>query len=90
MSALPVVEQDREQVPAPRVGMVRIYEGADMMWWEEERLLTERDKAAIQAARKQAWTEIDEDTAETEIGRRWVHEIAMEKYHLDEYRSGME
>lgn len=60
-----------------------------MMWWEEERLLTDRDRAAIDKARTQDWTEIDEDTAETEIGKRRLHEMAMWKYHRDEANAGM-
>lgn len=61
-----------------------------MMWWEEERLLTEKDKAAILLAKSQDWTEIDENTAETVIGRKRIHDIIMRKYHRDEYRTGME
>lgn len=60
-----------------------------MYWWEEERLLTEKDKAAIAKAKSQPWEEIDEDSAETEIGKRWVHDIASSKYHREEFRTGM-
>ena len=61
-----------------------------MNWWEEERLLTDKDRAAISKAREQDWTEIDEDSAETEIGRRRIHAIIMRKYHRDEYKAGMD
>lgn len=76
------------------MGMVRNLKGkgmnvAGLMWWEEERLLTETDKVAIEKAKTQAWEDIDEDTAETEIGRRWVHDIATRKYHYEEARSGL-
>ena len=60
-----------------------------MMWWEEERLLTEKDKEAIRKAKELDWDEIDEDCAETVIGRKWVHNIAMRKYHREEYSAGI-
>lgn len=69
--------------------MVRIHARQDMMWWEEERLLTDKDREAIDKAKKQDWTEIDEDSAETVIGKRWIREIIMRKYHRDEYKTGM-
>ena len=59
-------------------------------WWEEEKLLTEKDKAAIERARATIWEDIDEDWAETEIGRKRVHDIVMRKYHHDEMKAGIE
>lgn len=61
-----------------------------MYWWEEEKLLTERDREAIAAAKKMDWTEIDETSAETPTGRRWVHGIAMRKMRRCECVAGMQ
>ncbi len=69
------------------MGVVRLYSGPDMMWWEEERLLTEKDKAAITLAKSQDWTEIDEASAETVVGRKRLHDIRMRKYHYEEYKA---
>ncbi len=52
-------------------------------------MLTEHDKALIEQARHQRWEDIDEDAAETEEGRKALHDIAVSKYHYDEYKSGM-
>lgn len=60
-----------------------------MYWWEEERLLSPKDKEAIAKAKAQRWEDIDENTAETEVGRRWLHDIAMRKYHTDEFNADM-
>lgn len=58
--------------------------------WERDKLLTEKDRAAIARARQSDWTEIDENWAETEAGRYEIHQIAISKYHYDEYREGMQ
>lgn len=60
-----------------------------MMWWEEEAFLTEKDKEAIEKAKSLPWEVIDENSAETEIGRKWVHDIIMRKYHRDEASAGI-
>lgn len=59
-------------------------------WWERDKQLTEKDRAAIRRARKLDWTEIDEDWAETDAGRYELHNIIMSKYHYEEYQAGME
>lgn len=53
-------------------------------WWEIEKLLTPKDKEAIAKARSLPWEDISEDWAETELGRREIHSIIMDKYHRDE------
>ena len=60
-----------------------------MMWWEEERLLTAKDKAAISKAKGQHYSEIDEDSAETILGKKRIHDIAFRKYLDEEYRAGL-
>ena len=60
-----------------------------MNWWQEERLLTEKDKRAVEKAKSQDWQDIDENTAETVLGRRWVHDIAMRKMHREEFAAGI-
>ena len=51
--------------------------------------MTEKDKALVEKARHQRWEDIDEDAADTEEGRRALHDIAIRKYHYDEYKAGM-
>jgi len=58
-------------------------------WWEEEKLLTEKDKKAIAHARTQYYGEIDENEAETELGRQKVRNIILRKYHNEEYSAGI-
>lgn len=60
-----------------------------MDWRERERLLTPKDKEAISVAKKLDWTEIDEDSAESDSGKYEVHSIIMRKYHQEEHRSQM-
>lgn len=60
-----------------------------MFWWQEEALLTKKDKEAIEKAKSQDWTEIDENTAETVIGRKKLHDIIMTKYHNEEFQAGI-
>lgn len=71
------------------MGLLFNYKVAGMMWWEEDRLLTEKDKEAIEKAKKQSWTKIDEDSAETLIGKRRLHSIAMRKFHYEEFQAGL-
>lgn len=63
---------------------------AQMQWWEREKLLTPKDKEAIDKAKHSCWEEIEEDWAETEAGRYEIHSIMMRKYHRDEHLAGME
>lgn len=51
--------------------------------------MTEKDKALVEKARHQRWEDIDEDAADTEEGRKALHDIAIRKYHYDEYKAGM-
>jgi len=60
-----------------------------LQWWEVEKLLTEKDKEAIDKAKSQYWANIDEESAETEIGRKRLHDIKMRKYHDEEYEAGL-
>ena len=60
-----------------------------MPWWERRKLLTEKDWAAIERAKRTPWEDIDENWAETEAGKREVHNIAIRKYHRSEVSSGM-
>ena len=62
---------------------------ANLPWWEREKLLTEKDKQAIAKAKETPWEEIDENWAETPLGKKWVHDIATTKYHREEYAAGM-
>lgn len=59
------------------------------MWWEREELLTDKDKEAIREAKEKAWTEIDENAAETEAGRYELHNIIIRKYHNEEFYAGL-
>ena len=60
-----------------------------MNWWERERLLTDRDKEAIEKARGQYYADIDEESAETVHGREILREIIMRKYHAEEFSAGI-
>lgn len=52
--------------------------------------MTEKDKEAIEKAKSLPWEVIDENSAETEIGRKWVHDIIMRKYHREEFQAGID
>ena len=58
-------------------------------WWEEEKLLTEKDKKAIAKAKETQWEEIDENWAETELGREELRKIARRKYRDEEWLAGV-
>lgn len=62
---------------------------AELPWWEREKLLTEKDKQAIQNAIYTRWEDIDENAAETEAGRYELHRITMRKMHDAEFAAGM-
>lgn len=51
--------------------------------------LPEQDQKLIEQAGHQRWEEIDEDAAETEEARQVLHDIAIRKYHRDEYCQGI-
>lgn len=52
-------------------------------------MLTERDEQLIKEARRMGWEEIDEDAAESVEGRQILHDIAVTKYHREEFSAGM-
>lgn len=52
--------------------------------------LPDSDKELIEKALGQRWEDIDEDKASTRLARKILHDIAITKYHLDEYKAGME
>jgi len=84
-------------MPATELGMVRIHKRQSMTyeeliqlpWWEQEKHLTEKDKEAIHRAGISDWEYIDENWAETPLGKKWVHDIATTKYHREEYAAGL-
>ena len=51
--------------------------------------LPEHDQELIRKARDQRWEEIEEDAAETAEARQILHDIAVRKYHREEYRLGV-
>ncbi len=52
-------------------------------------MMTDRDKDLVRAAQDQRdWTMIDEDSAETEEGKKELHSICMNLYHREEYAAG--
>lgn len=82
---------DERPVPETGLGLVQIHKRPRMMyWWEEEKLLTERDRAAIEEARGQHYGNIDENAAETELGRRYLRDMALRKYHREEFSAGLD
>lgn len=60
-----------------------------LYWWEIEKLLTPKDKEAIAKAKSQHYGNINEDDAETDLGRQELHRIILEKYHNEEASAGM-
>lgn len=61
----------------------------NLPWWEREKLLTPKDKQAIQKAIQSYYADIDENWAETELGREELHSIIMRKYRAEEWLEGM-
>lgn len=51
--------------------------------------MTDHDKALVERAKHLRWEEIEEDEAETEEGKQALHDIAVRKYHYDEYKAGI-
>ena len=51
--------------------------------------MNEHDRRLVQQAIYKRWEEIDEDAAETAEGKAKLHEIAVRKYHQDEYLHGI-
>lgn len=58
-------------------------------WWEQEKLLTPRDREAIRVARDMNWAEIDEGTADSDAGRFALHDLRVKKYHREEFGDGI-
>ena len=52
-------------------------------------MLTQHDKELIAKARRMRWEDINEDEAETQEGWQELHDIAVSKYHDDEFLAGM-
>ena len=52
-------------------------------------MMTEHDKALVEQARHMRWEDINEDDAETEEGKKALHDIAVRGYHYDEWKAGM-
>ena len=50
---------------------------------------TPRDLELIKEAEDKCWEQINEYDADTEEGRKALHDIAIRKYHYDEARAGM-
>lgn len=64
-------------------------DGIRLMWWEREKLLTTKDKQAIQKAIQTYYADIDENWAETELGREELRKIERRKYRDEEWLAGM-
>lgn len=62
---------------------------SNLPWWEREKLLTQKDKQAIQKAIQSYYADIDENWAETELGKEELGKIAWRKYHDEEWLAGM-
>jgi len=58
-------------------------------WWEREKLLTEKDKEAINRAKDTRWEDIDTNSAETEAGKVEIEFIQSRKRHRDEWQAGI-
>lgn len=52
--------------------------------------LPEQEKELIRKANDMRWEDIEPKEAMTEEGRRILNDIASSKYHLDEFKSGMD
>lgn len=52
--------------------------------------LPDSDKELIEKALGQRWEDIDESKGSLWITRRILHDIATTKYHLAEFKAGME
>ncbi|MBR4228040.1 MAG: hypothetical protein IKR72_02955 [Bacteroidales bacterium] len=52
-------------------------------------MMSEHDKQLVESSRHKRWEDINEDEAETPEGKQALHDIAVRKYHYDEYRAGM-
>ena len=62
---------------------------SNLPWQERKKLLTDKDKQAIQKAIQSYYADIDENRAETELGREELREIARRKYRDEEWLAGM-
>ena len=60
-----------------------------LTWWERQKLLTEKDKEAIQRAIYERWEDIDIDSAETDAGKVELESIISSKRHRQEWLTGM-
>lgn len=62
---------------------------SDLPWWEREKLLTEKDKYAMQRAINSRWEDIDPSWAETPAGEYELKSIISRKRHQAEWIAGM-
>lgn len=51
--------------------------------------MTKHDLDLYNKAKGMRWEDIDEDLAETEVGRVALHDLAIRKMHYEEFRCGM-
>lgn len=61
----------------------------NLPWWEREKLLTAKDREAIQRAIYTRWEDIDETLAETDAGREEIRRIQLRKMNADEFAAGI-
>lgn len=61
----------------------------NLQWWEREKLLTDKDRDAIEKARYSRWEDIDVNSAETEAGKYEIEYIISRKRHTAEWLAGM-
>ena len=62
---------------------------SNLQWWEREKLLTDKDKEAIQKAIYSRWEDIDINSAETDAGKVELESIISSKRHRQEWLAGM-
>ena len=53
-------------------------------------MMTARDEMLVRKARKTDWVLINEYEAETEEGRKALHDIIRSKYLREEYKAGLD
>ena len=58
-------------------------------WVDREKLLTEKDKSAMNRAIYQRWEDIDINSAETDAGKVELESIISSKRHRQEWLAGM-
>lgn len=69
---------------------IKDMKSSTLPWWEREKLLTEKDKQAIERAIQSYYADIDESWAETDLGREELMRIARTKYRSEEWLAGIQ